>query len=1006
MVAEIGLARLSNDDNKDWEVGSDLSVFTSEATAVSPWNSRNCRCCCKTAMLTVAWGVPVGLLVAVVALLVPNAVSTSLVRVRTLEVQTLSLAARPRAEAGPANSNDEANCTADGNSTSATNGSSCGGATNASGRAQPPPPPRSRPPSSPLDWGNPKAAFEGFERLNQRSDGFFTAWWNRTRGMLLLEVPEAALGTAEFVVSAMASRGDGVQSLLHEPLTGTDFNVFRFDLAPNGLDVDLVSPQLELRLPRNGTIPPKAFRYAAWPGWQRTLTAAKVTEWLLVPEPPNATAGCAGANATAANCSHDIARARLSRAIGDGGGANGSNSTNESSPPLCAHSGPRRMWLLAQATPSPKPGRGGGGSSGDSRAEEEDEVAAAFRSMGGASRFKGVGGGRAAAPPPPPKRANATRCVKQRYVRGPVSWLVDVSSWAKSGAVLGSHFGKLLDPRLSSARAFPSNVLVGVQTHVQYEDDEDDAPADAGGERHTPIEISLSLAMLPPLDGGLVARVADDRVGYWVVHYTEVGSSSGAGLSRRATNRPVRLLHRWRLERNDSQPQPQPQPHPQLQLPADGAAGAAGAAGARALVPPVRPLTYYIDPSVPVRWRGAIKRGVENWNEAFAQAGFDGAIRAMLPTDAAWPSDYAAEDVRYPSISWAVSMDSVYAIGPHTVDPRTGEIIDANIMFSHQWVQHWLSEFDLTARPHAAAAAAAANAEAAVAPHATTAAAVGGGAAARGPLARVLRSTQLELDALLDGTGAASGRGGGGSGSGGGGGGSVGRVHAGPCGHAHARLGESALLHAALTWLDGEVGEDDDEVPPKYVEAAISEVTMHEVGHTLGLRHNFKASAAYSLEQLADPAFVEQHGLTASVMDYAPPYLPANRTLRHEYVFSHRVGEYDRWAIEYGYTPLPAEVAGQQHAALKAIAARGAARKALHFATDEDRATTSGVDPYTNLFDLGDDPLAYYWDRMALAQTLLQQVVNRTVLPGEPWTRQLAAVGALMRVATRGGAYA
>ena len=234
----------------------------------------------------------------------------------------------------------------------------------------------------------------------------------------------------------------------------------------------------------------------------------------------------------------------------------------------------------------------------------------------------------------------------------------------------------------------------------------------------------------------------------------------------------------------------------------------------------------------------------------------------------------------------------------------------------------------------------------------------------------------------------------------------AGRVHAGPCGHAHARLGESAMLHAALTWLDGEVGEDDDEVPPRYVEMAITEVTMHEVGHTLGLRHNFKASAAYSLQQLAQPAFVAQHGLTASVMDYAPPYLPANRSLRHDYVYSHRVGEYDRWAIEYGYTPLPAEVPGQQHAELKAIAARGAARKALHFATDEDGATTSGVDPYSNLFDLGDDPLAYYWDRMALAQALLQQVLNHTVLPGEPWTRQLAAVSALMRIATRGGAYA
>ena len=93
MVAEIGLARLSNNDNKDWEVGSDLSAFTSEATALR--NPSSCRCCCKTAVLTVAWGVPVGLLVAVVALLLPNALNASLVRVRTLEVQTLSLAVDP-----------------------------------------------------------------------------------------------------------------------------------------------------------------------------------------------------------------------------------------------------------------------------------------------------------------------------------------------------------------------------------------------------------------------------------------------------------------------------------------------------------------------------------------------------------------------------------------------------------------------------------------------------------------------------------------------------------------------------------------------------------------------------------------------------------------------------------------------------------------------------------------------------------------------------------------------
>ena len=186
---------------------------------------------------------------------------------------------------------------------------------------------------------------------------------------------------------------------------------------------------------------------------------------MLVPEPPNATLSCEGANATgagatsvanatAANCSLEVTRlargganGSLGAGLGDGGGANGSNGSNASSPPLCAHSGPRRMWLADQATPSPKPGRGGGGGGGGGGAEEEEELAAALRSMAASSRVKG-GGGRAAAPPPPPPptRANATRCIRQRYVRGGVSWLVDVSGWAKSGAVLGSHFGKLLDP--------------------------------------------------------------------------------------------------------------------------------------------------------------------------------------------------------------------------------------------------------------------------------------------------------------------------------------------------------------------------------------------------------------------------------------------------------------------------------------------------------------------------------------------------------------------------------
>ena len=116
-----------------------------------------------------------------------------------------------------------------------------------------------------------------------------TCWWNRTRAKLKLQVPAAALGRTEFVVSAMVSRGDGVHALLHEPLTATDTNVYRLDLAPNGVDLDLVQPQLALRLPRNGSLPERTFAYGAWSGWLRTFRATKVTEWHLRPLPSNAT---------------------------------------------------------------------------------------------------------------------------------------------------------------------------------------------------------------------------------------------------------------------------------------------------------------------------------------------------------------------------------------------------------------------------------------------------------------------------------------------------------------------------------------------------------------------------------------------------------------------------------------------------------------------------------------------------------------------------------------------
>jgi hypothetical protein len=79
-------------------------------------------------------------------------------------------------------------------------------------------------------------------------------------------------------------------------------------------------------------------------------------------------------------------------------------------------------------------------------------------------------------------------------------------------------------------------------------------------------------------------------------------------------------------------------------------------------------------------------------------------------------------------------------------------------------------------------------------------------------------------------------------------------------------------------------------------------VSMHEVGHTLGLRHNFAGSAAYSLEQLSNKSFTAEHGVTSSIMDYLPPVLPANRSLQGHY-YTPVVGAYDIWAIRCVHLP-------------------------------------------------------------------------------------------------------
>jgi len=145
---------------------------------------------------------------------------------------------------------------------------------------------------------------------------------------------------------------------------------------------------------------------------------------------------------------------------------------------------------------------------------------------------------------------------------------------------------------------------------------------------------------------------------------------------------------------------------------------------------------------------------------------------------------------------------------------------------------------------------------------------------------------------------------------------------------------------------------------------------MHEVGHTLGLRHNFRASRVFSEQQLADPEFTRTHALTGSVMEYAPINL-ASPGARMVAPFQTTLGTYDYWAIEYAYKPIAAADEKQE---LERIAARSGEPE-LAFGTDEDNFL--GVDPEALHFDLGNDQAAFARKRFAIARDLFKRQESR-----------------------------
>jgi len=514
-------------------------------------------------------------------------------------------------------------------------------------------------------------------------------------------------------------------------------------------------------------------------------------------------------------------------------------------------------------------------------------------------------------------------------------------------------FGRAYAPQsnlveIKEAKVFPDNIEVAFEVPM------------ANGQLKT-LHYSISAIKGNP---AYKPRIADQRIGYFTTSYSDFGKYE-------TDDTKVRYINRWHLEKRDSKLK---------------------------LSPPKEPIVFYIEHTTPVRYRRWVIQGVLNWNKAFEQVGITGAIEIrQQDKETGQYMDLDPEDVRYNFVRWLNNNVST-AIGPSRVNPLTGQILDADIILTDGWIRTFEEQFSKL-MPRIAMDGMTGETLDWFASHPNWDPRV----RLAEPSERDFIRQQLEFQSKsfgetneknahqtklmdeksLDGV--------------------VGRNSQinGACMAAEGRGFDVAFMRMAITMIrenekdkDKDKDKDDekeddktsegeskdeeqmlDGMPESFIGPLLADLVSHEVGHTLGLRHNFKASSVYTMAEINSEELKGKQPLAGSVMDYLPTNFRFKEgEIQGDYAMI-GVGPYDMWAIEYGYT--------LDDKALPKILSR-VAEPELAFCTDED---TFGPDPLARRYDFGKDPLNFAKDQTSLAQDHRTKIIEKFVKDGDAWDK-------------------